>query len=79
MTDNLTVKAVTTESQSQTLRNLVKVNHHNYVFDYKGGSQLFNLFITETKDLCVAKSLYTESNYDLIAMQADEHRIYVMI
>lgn len=36
--DNLIVKAVTTESQSQTLRNLVKINRHNYVFDYKGGA-----------------------------------------
>lgn len=79
VTGKLKVLPIVTQSQSQTLRNLVKVDGKNYIFDYKGGAQVFHLVITDTKDLCLAKPIYEESNYEMIAMQADQKRIYVMV
>ena len=73
------VKPVKTASAAQMIRSVVKVNRHNYVFDYKGGAQVWNLYITETKELFTTQSIYQENNYNLLAMQADEHRIYVLV
>lgn len=57
----------------------MKVNHNNYLFDYKGGAQIWNLYITETKELFNFTNIYQENNYELLAFQADERRIYVLI